>query len=119
MFHFDDNCFKLIFVRARRVARAAFLRAARAVHARCIIARLLEPALAAALNQPKRARQTGFLRAALSAAIGDALSWPIGVGIVLAVGNGDVLAMVVAIMLSYLVYCIFFPLCFAFIPFVM
>ena len=41
--------------------------------ARCIIARLLEPALAAALNQPKRARQTGFLRAALSAAVGDAL----------------------------------------------
>ena len=56
-----------------RAARAVFLRAAGAARARCIIARLLEPALAAALNQPKRARQIGFLRAARSAAVGDAL----------------------------------------------
>ena len=63
----------IIYVNARRVARAVFLRAAGAARARCIIARLLEPALAAALNQPKRARQTGFLRAARSAAVGDAL----------------------------------------------
>ena len=56
-----------------RAARAVFLRAAGAARARCIIARLLEPALAAALNQPKRARQIGFLRAARSVAVGDAL----------------------------------------------
>ena len=54
-------------------AWAVFLRSAGAARARCIIARLLEPALAAALNQPKRVRQTGFLRAALTAAVGDAL----------------------------------------------
>ena len=57
-----------------RRARDVFLRSAGAARARCIIARLLEPALAAALNQPKRARQIGFLRAALSATVGDALS---------------------------------------------
>ena len=56
-----------------RRTRAVFLRSAGAARARCIIARLLEPALAAALNQPKHARQTGFLRAARSAAVEDAL----------------------------------------------
>ena len=56
-----------------RRARAVFLRSAGAARARCIIARLLEPAQARAPNQPKRARQTGFLRAALSTAVGDAL----------------------------------------------
>ena len=54
--------------------RAARERAqAIAARARYIIARLLEPAQAGALNQPKRVRQTDFLRAALSAAVGDAL----------------------------------------------
>ena len=48
-----------------------------------------------------------------------ALSWLVGVGVVLVVGNDVVLAPVVAIVLFYLVLCIFFPLCFAFIPFVM
>ena len=62
-----------------RAARAVFLRAAGAARARCIIARLLEPALAAALNQPKRARQIGFLRAARSATVGDALRWDVSV----------------------------------------
>ena len=54
-------------------ARALYFCALLERHARCIIARLLEPALAATLNQPKRARQTDFLRAAHSAAVGDAL----------------------------------------------
>ena len=62
-----------------RRARTVFLRSAGTTRARCIIARLLEPALPAALNQPKRARQTSFLRVARSAPIEDALRWGINI----------------------------------------
>ena len=56
-----------------RRACTVFLCAAGAARARCIIAQLLEPALVAALNQLKRAWQTGFLHAVLTAAVGDDL----------------------------------------------
>ena len=47
-------------------------------------------------------------------------SWLVDVGVVLVVGNGAVcLAPVFAIGLFCIAPCIFFPLCFAFIPFVM
>ena len=51
-----------------------FLRAAGAARARCILARVLEPALCAAPNQAMGARQSSFLRVARSAPVGDALN---------------------------------------------
>ena len=81
----------VIYVNARRVTRAVFLRAAGAARARCIIVWLLEPVLAAALNQPKRARQTGFLRVARSTAVGDALRIAYGDSCVDPAGNQKLL----------------------------
>ncbi|XBI03165.1 hypothetical protein VPH35_131615 [Triticum aestivum] len=61
------------------VLRALYFCALLERRARCIIARPLELALAATLNQQKRARQIGFLRAARSATVGDALRWDVSV----------------------------------------
>ena len=68
--------FKMPYMQCPGESRALhFLRAAGAARARCILARLLEPALRAAPNQAMGARQSSFLRAARSAPVGDALSF--------------------------------------------